>query len=298
MSLLPASLSALPAWRPLLPAALGLAGISWLASGVMMVQSGQVALVERFGAITRTVDAGIHLRLPWPVERDGRLNLTEQRRLDTPSRRVLTGDTNLVQMALVVQFKVRDAVAFTTATAEPERVITSEVLAAATRSAAAMSVDDLLTSGRAELQRRVLEEAQAHLDRFDSGVELVAVEIRELNPPETVVDAFNDVSSARGDRETLSLSAEAWVSKTLPEVRGRASQRLESARTRASRATARARGEASRVESLQAAWREDPAGTREDLRAEALRAVAPRVDVVVAPVGAEILLPGPKGGGR
>jgi len=278
--------------RRWLPWAAGLLPpLLWLGSGLMVVDTGERALVYRFGALTRAEGAGLHLRLPWPVERDERLNVTEVRRVESAQTRLLTADTNLVQLALAVQYTVGDPVAWTLQAAEPEAVIAALVQSAAEAGVASMPVDELLTTGRADLERQVLEAGQAAVDALRLGVRLVAVDVRELVPPGPVVDAFNDVSSARGDRETLALSAEAYASKLLPDVRGQAARDTEQARADAARSLARAQAETARFAELLPAWRRDAEGTRVDLHARALAAVQDAVALQVVPAGAEIVLP-------
>ncbi len=279
--------------RRVVPAAAALLALGWLGSGVMMVDTGQKALVFRFGAISRVQGAGLHLRLPWPVEKDERINVTEARRTELPSSRLLTADTNLVQLSLVVQYTVGDPSAWTLATADPEAVISGLVQSAAMAAAAGMTVDDLLTTGRADLERQVLEACQAAVDQRGLGVRLVAVDVRELAPPGPVVDAFNDVSSARGDRETLALSAEAYTSKLLPDVRGESAQVREQARSGAAQRLAASRAEVARFEQLHDAWQQDREGTRIELHAQALEVVAPHLRIVSVPPDAEIVLPTP-----
>ena len=264
--------------------------LAWLASGVMMVDTGQQAVVYRFGAIARVASAGLHLRLPWPLEADERLNVTEARRVELASARLLTADTNLVQLTLAVQYSLGDPVAWTLSAQDPERVVCALVQGAAMAAAASVGVDELLTTGRADLERRVLLAAQEAADRFDLGVHLVAVDVRELAPPGPVVDAFNDVSSARGDRETIAFSAEAYASRLLPDVRGQAAQEVEQARAEAARRVARARAETSRFDGLLPSWRQDREGTRLDLEARAVTAAVSGLQVVFAPPETEIVL--------
>ncbi len=267
-----------------------LLAMGWLGTGVMMVDTGQKALVFRFGAIARIEGAGLHLRLPWPVEHDERLNVTEARRAELEASRLLTADTNLVQLSLVVQYTVGDPASWTLATDDPEAVITGLVQAAAMASAAGMTVDTLLTTGRADLERQVLQACQHAIDERQLGVRLVAVDVRELSPPGPVVDAFNDVSSARGDRETLALSAEAYASKLLPDVRGESAQILELSRSGAAQRGSASRADVARFEELHGAWLTDREAARVELHAQALQAIAPHLRIVTAPHDAELVL--------
>jgi membrane protease subunit HflK len=96
-------------------------------------------------------------------------------------------------------------------------------------------------------------------------VQIEAVEARQLAPPDAVVDAFNDVSSARGDKDTVVLAAESYASKRLPDVRGESAKALEEATADASRVVAEAEGRAGRFAALQPAHAKAPAATRADL---------------------------------
>jgi membrane protease subunit HflK len=273
----------------LLLAAVGLVALA--ASTLIVVDPAEVAVVQRFGAAHRVVSAGLGLRLPWPVESVERVRLTEVRRVELPRARLLTGDSNLVELELVAQYSVSDPVAWAFGPADPERLVADLVGAAATSLLCKLPVDVLLTSGRAELQRRLTETVQPDLDRLGTGVHLVGVEVREIVPPEAVQNAFNDVSSARGDQDTLRLAADAYASRLLPDVRGKASERLEVARGRAAEIKGRSEGDVARFEALLPAWRTDPAALRGRLQAELAQTVGPKITIRSLPPGSILTLP-------
>jgi modulator of FtsH protease HflK len=252
----------------------------------MTVESGHVGLVLRFGAIERAAPSGLGLHLPWPIESHEVLDVTEVRRVETGSRRLLTGDTNLVDLDLVVQYTVRDPVQFVTGLDAPQEVVASTARSVATEVVASMDVDTLLTTGRASLQLQVADEVQKRLDGLDSGVLITGVEVRELAPPPAVVDAFNDVSSARGDRATLALAAESYASTVLPEARGQAALRVEQARAFSSQRVSTARGDVARFEAL---VDQDGPALRGRLHAETAKAIDAEV-MVVSP-HTEVVLP-------
>ena len=279
--------------KPALPVLGVMVLAAWLASGVLAVGPDEVAVVTRLGAVDRTVDAGLGYRLPWPLERDERVAVTAARRAEPGARRLLTGDTNLVDLELAVQFAVSDAVAFLTGPAEPERLVTDQVLSAATGLVSTLEVEGLLTTGRTALALGIERDAQARLDALSVGIAITSVEVLSLGPPPAVVDAFNDVSSARGDQETLALSAEGYRSEVLPSARGQAARRTEEARARASERIARAQAEVLRFESLARAHTDAPGATRLELQQWSLERIGGRVEVVVAQPGAEVVLPAP-----
>ena len=270
--------------------AAGLFGLAVLASCVMVVDPAEVAVVYRFGAVDRTLGAGLGFRLP-VVESSERIRVTEVRRVELPRRRLLTADTNLVDVELIVQFSVADPVLFALVHADPEAVVAAEVDSAANAQVAEMGVDALLTTGRTELQQAVMDAAQRSLDALATGVRLVAIDVRSLAPPDAVVNAFNDVSSAKGDQETTRLAADAYASKVLPDVRGKAAQLEQEALSGAAQLDARADGDIARFQALLPAWRAERAATRTQLRGELWATIGEKATIKVVPPGTELRLP-------
>ena len=268
--------------------ALCLLVLTW--ASVLLVDPAEVAVIYRFGAVQRTANAGLSFVLPG-IERAERIRVTEVRRVQLPRAHLLTGDTNLVEVALIAQFSVEDPVAFALRMEDPEQVVAAEVTAVTAALVSRMDVDTLLTTGRAGLQLEVLEAARASLKTLGAGVTVVAIEVGELAPPAAVVNAFNDVSSARGDQDTMRLAADAYASKVLSDVRGRAAALTEKALGEASSQTARVDGDIARFESQRAAWRAAPASVRAQLREELLEEIGPRMEVRVVSPGSEVYLP-------
>lgn len=268
---------------------LGLTFVVWVATGLYVVVPGQAAVVFRFGAVDRQAGPGVHLRAPWPVESHEAVLVGEVRREQTRRLRMLTGDTNLVDLELVAQYTVQDPAALLLASQAPSALVIAAVASVATGAVADMDVDKLLTIGRTQLQTDVKRDAQALLDGLGAGVRLDAIEVAHLSPPPAVVDAFNDVSSARGDRETLALAAEAYASDLLPLTRGAQAERVQAARAQAANREAQADADAARFRAVRAQARLAPAATRARLRREAWQGV--EAEVVHLSPGARLAWP-------
>jgi modulator of FtsH protease HflK len=268
---------------------LGLTLVVWVATGLYVVDPGQAAVVFRFGAVDRQAGPGVHLRAPWPVESHEAVLVGEVRREQTRRLRMLTGDTNLVDLELVAQYTVQDPAALLLASQTPSELVIAAVASVATGAVADMEVDKLLTIGRTQLQTDVKRDAQALLDGLGAGVRLDAIEVAHLSPPPAVVDAFNDVSSARGDRETLALAAEAYASDLLPLTRGAQAERVQAARAQAANREAQADADAARFRAVRAQARLAPAATRARLRREAWQGV--EAEVVQLSPGARLAWP-------
>jgi modulator of FtsH protease HflK len=264
--------------------------LALLASMVLVVDPAERAVVYRFGKAVRTADAGLNLRLPF-IEKADRIRVTEVRRVELPQKRLLTGDTNLVEVQLIVQYTVSDPLAFATNFDDPEKLVAAEVSSIATALVARMGVDALLTTGRTELQQGILDAARTSLEALATGVTLVAVEVGTLTPPAAVDNAFRDVATARSDQETMQLAADSYASQVLPDVRGRASQLRERAIGEAAATSAGADGDIRRFEALHEAYGRELSAARVQLREELLGEIGPKVHVRVVPPGAELHLP-------
>ena len=263
---------------------------------LLFVDSGEVAVVFRLGAVDRVQAAGLGVRLPRPLERDTRISVTEVKRLSLDGRRVLTGDTNLVDVSLVAQYTVADPVLWVTGALDVDSLVEQEVDAATSAVIATMGVDALLTTARAELQQRIRDDAQARLEGMGAGIRLAAVDVRELVPPPAVLDAFNDVSSAKGDQQTLALAADAYASKIVPDARGQVAVALEQARTQASERVSGARKDIHRFTVLAEEHAKAPVALETRLHAQALERIGDRVHTVAVPAGSTVELPGPTAG--
>ncbi len=259
-----------------------------LAAGLFRVEAGEAAVVFRLGAVRSVERSGLHLRAPWPIESHARVAINEVRRIETGKQRLLTADTNLIDLQLVVQYTVADPAAFLVSADAPEDTLTALVLAEAAEAVASQEVDQLLTTGRAELERRVASRAEAGASALGLGLRIGGVEVKDLSPPPPVLDAFNDVSSARGDRETLALGAESYVGQAIPEARGAASTRASVAQARAATRVAAARGDVARFAALVEADRAQPAATRSRLWADSLRRLQAQTHLQGLPPGAEL----------
>jgi len=264
--------------------------IGVMSSSLVIVDSGDVAVVYRFGAVDRTLNSGLGVHAPWPIEHHEIVDVSEVRRAEPGQIRMLTGDTNLVDIDLVIQYSVTDPIVYQLGLADAEPTLVGVVFSVTKDIIATMSVDTLLTTGRTQLQQDAEAAAQDVLDQYSTGLRVDAVEVRELRPPPAVLDAFKDVSSARGDKETFALAAEGYASKRLPEVRGMAAEQTEKAKAYSAERAAHTSGDVARFASLLQAKRSSPRSTRTQLWVETIQKVGKTADVHILRGETEIVI--------
>ncbi len=279
----------------------------YLLSGVFVVNPGEEAVVRRFGRVVRSrVSEGLHYRLPWPVERADKVNVSEIRRegigvrppehglrLHPPEEvQVLTGDENIVNLKVIVQYRVKDPADFLLRVDyDANPLIRSAIKHALTLVGAQARVDDLLTVGRTELQRLVQAAGQRSLDAYRSGIQLVNLTLQEVIPPKEAADAFRDVASAREERAKAINDAQGYRNSIVPEARGKAERTLRESEGYRADVTNRARGEAARFTSVLGEYRRSAGENGADVTlyryyVEAMEKILPRVKkYVVDPKG-------------
>lgn len=275
---------------------------AYAASGLTMIQPDEVGVVRRLGAIAAEPwQPGLHWGLPWGIDRVDRLKLTQTRTLqvgaagqgaaplsrsyDTSADDSLTGDLNLVAAEVIVQFRIRDPVAYLLRARDIEGSLRAVSEWSTARALARRGIDELLTTGRAEVADDLVRAIQAQADESGLGITVVAVRLGRVAPPTAVAPAFADAARARSDRRQAVTRAEEYRDRSSSEARALAREIADAAAGRADLLVRPARGEADRFTRVLAEARKSPAAYRQRLYLEALAELLPRFrrKVLVAP---------------
>jgi membrane protease subunit HflK len=224
-----------------------------------IVAPDEEGVVKRFGAVARSAGPGPHLKIPFietverpKVERLHRLEVGF--RTDRQGRQqmipkealMLTGDENILGVEFIVQFKIKSAQDFLFQVDEVEETIQKAAEAAMREVIGKSKIDEALTSGKAQIQQDTMALLQGILDSYRAGVQVAAVQLQDVDPPESVVAAFKDVASAKEDREKLINQAQGYRNDIIPRAKGEAAQIVNQAKGNAQARVARAQGEANR----------------------------------------------------
>ncbi len=288
-------------WNRILWGLIGFALAGYLVTGVYIVAPGEAAVVRRFGAIVEPrVEPGAHYRLPWPFDRVDIVNVGDVRREvvgvaepeeghehpEPPAElQVLSGDTNVIDVEIVVQYQVRDPAAYlVNVQYAPYRLVRDAVRQAVTGLVNQQPVDDILTVERQAIQDAIRVETQKRLDDYNSGLVVVGLNLQKAFPPDDVAAAFTDVNSAREDKARAINEATGYANSLLPEARGQADGVLAQAQAYRSDALAQANGAAQAFESVLAEYQTNSEIYGEDvtryrLYLETLERILPRVQV-------------------
>lgn len=221
--------------------------LAYISTGFYTVKWNEKGIVRRFGQkVGKEILPGFHYRLPWPIDSVERVNVNDIRRLETGSYLMLTGDENLIQLNVATHYQIKNASNYLFNLEKPESLIRDATRTALRQVVGEMGIDSILTTARANILEKTMALAQTSLDRWDSGVHLVGVQLLQADPPPEVMEAFRDVASAREDRETYVNEAYGYLNSIVPEARGKGEKDLMEAQGFSAEQVNRANGDASR----------------------------------------------------
>ena len=234
----------------------------WLASGLYIVGPGEVGVVRQFGQHVATAAPGPNYRLPWPFQRADVVNMEVVRRAEIGYRSsdergggtqripqeslMLTGDENIVESQVLVQYRIKDAAQFLFRVKDPEFALRGATEVAIRGTMGSTTIDDALTVGRPIVEAQTKESLQRLLDGYETGIHVVEVKLLVVDPPDEVKDAFHEVVRAFEDRERLVKEAEGYMEDILPKARGDAEKTILNAEAYKEQRSRQAQGEAER----------------------------------------------------
>jgi membrane protease subunit HflK len=253
--------------------------VAWGATGFYRVDEAEQGVVQRFGAYTITTMPGLHWHIPFPIETVDLVNANEVSNYDY-STEMLTADEQYVNIDMVVQFRRSDPVKFSFEVVEPELTLQDVTESALREVVGTTSLEVLIAARREEIASRTRDVLQSTLDGYGAGITVTAINLENVNYPDSVQDAVDDAQKARNDSERYQLEADAYARDIVPKARGDAARILEDARAYRDRVTADAEGEAARFEALLAEYQKAPRVTRERLYIDAIEEVFGRSNKV------------------
>jgi membrane protease subunit HflK len=265
----------------------------YAASGVYVVQPDERGVVRRFGRVVADgIQPGIHYRIPWPIDRVSTPQVTSIKRMSVGYKIVdqirgvqpqpresqfLTGDSNIIEIQLLIQYVVKDASDFLFATEEPQWLVRRAGESALTEKVGSMGVDDVLTTEKIAVETTVMQRVQEILDSYGTGIEIVAAHLQGVTPPREVAEAFRDVASAREDRSRIIEEADGYANQIIPTARGDAAGMLSAAEGYKSEKVSTSEGDAARFATMLTEYRAAKEATRERVYLETMETVLSRV---------------------
>jgi membrane protease subunit HflK len=268
----------------------------WLLSGTYIVSADQQAVVTRFGQVIEPrVFPGIHIALPWPIDRVNKLKVRQLQRLvvggDLPdgvlgrtqplASQFLTGDQNIINLRAVVQYSVDKPADYLFHTQDVAKSVAAAVETELARRIGRRTVDAVLTTDKIAIQEEARAAAQKLIDAYGAGVRVASINIESMTPPPEAAEAFRDVASARADAARIYNEALGYANDEIPKARGEAQQMTESAAAYKETKIDEAAGDAARFNLVSDEYARASAVNGRRLYLETLEQVLPRIKKLI-----------------
>jgi membrane protease subunit HflK len=278
--------------------------ILYMVSGLYVVGPGEKGIVLLFGKVHSLTEPGLRYRLPKPFMTQIVVDTAKVRRAEIGFRSdanrtraiaaeslMLTGDENIVDVQLFVQYKVQDPVKFLFGCENPESALKASAEVALRGVVGENTIDYTMTRGRMEIQNKVEAYLQRLLDTYDTGLQVTQARLLVVDPPSQVQEAFHDVVRAWEDRERLIKEADGYQEDVLPKARGQAQQEIREAEAYKAQRVIRAEGDVQRFASILTEYSKAPKVTRERLYLESVEKFLPKTRKFVLESPESRLLP-------
>ena len=264
----------------------------WLASGFYIVDAASRGVVLTFGRYAEETGPGLRWRLPWPIQSNEIVNLSQVRTLEVGYRGnvrtkvpreslMLTDDENIVDLQFAVQYTVKDARDFIFNVRRPDESA-QQIAETAMREVIGKSrMDAILYETQVDIANKAHELMQQIHDRYGTGIAISAVTVQNAQPPEQVQAAFDDAVKANQDRERQKNEGQAYANDVIPRARGTASRLQQESQGYKQRVIASAEGDASRFKQVLSEYAKAPGVTRERIYIDTLQQVLSSTNKIV-----------------
>jgi membrane protease subunit HflK len=259
------------------------------------VPADSVAIVQRFGRYLDTDDSGLHFKIPFGVDKVTLIPVRRQLKLEfgfgdknatnpyqasrepQQEQDMVTGDLNSANVEWVVQYMIEDPKAYLFATSDPEETLRAASEAVMREVIGDRTIDEVITYGRQDIENSATPLTQALCKKYELGLRVTLIQLKNVNPPQPVQDSFNDVNNAQQEKQRAINNATGQYNQVIPKARGEADQTAAEANGYASKRINEATGDANYFSSIFAEYSKAPDITRKRLCLETVTTVMPKI---------------------
>lgn len=260
------------------------------------IQAEEAGVVLRFGGYHSTQDPGLRFKIPFgvdrvykvPVERlmtqefgfgtEGATNRDQYRRdwsEQEAEKQMVTGDLNAALIEWAIQYRIQEPRAYLFKVRNPDETLRNASESVMREAVGDRTVDEVLTVGRQAIETGSLLKLQELVDKYQMGILINQVQLKNVNPPKPVQASFNEVNNAQQEKEESINKANGEYNRAVPKARGEAERRISDAEGYAIQRVNEAEGDASKFNALYTEYEKAPAITRRRLYLETMTKVVP-----------------------
>lgn len=255
------------------------------------IQEQEQAVLVTLGKPKAVTETGLHLKIPL-IQQVRKVNTTiqgfpigyteEDNATVDPEGIMITSDYNFINVDFYVEYRISDPVAYLYASEQPEEVLKNVAQGSIRTVIGSYPVDDVLTTGKSEIQSKIKEMILEKMERYDVGIQLVNITIQDSEPPtQEVMEAFKKVETAKQGKETALNNANKYRNEKLPEASADADQILKDAEAKKQTRINEAQAQAARFNSMYAEYQKNPEVTKQRMFYESMEDVLPGMKIVI-----------------
>jgi membrane protease subunit HflK len=278
---------------------IGIVVVIWLLTGIYMVNPGEVAVVRQFGKEVDQTGPGLNYHLPAPIQSKATVDMAQIRRAEIGFRTVkvpggktahepvlaealmLTGDENIADIQVLVQYRVKDASNFLFKVKNPEQALGTAAEVALRGVIGSTTIDDAMTVGRPRVEADTREFLQRLLDDYQAGLQIVELKLQVVDAPDKVKDAFHEVVRALEDKDRLMRQAEGYAADLVPKSRGNAEIEIKAAEAYKEARVRQSQGDATKFLEVLEEYQKAKDVTRERLYLETIERVLAETEIFI-----------------
>lgn len=276
----------------------GIIGVLLIALGsttFYTVQEQEKAVILTFGKYSATVDAGLHFKLPYPIQQVIKVPANITQRIEIGYRdnngtievmedeaMMITGDENIVSADAVVEYRISDPRNYLFNIEEPERFLRNAASASIRSVIGSKKLDYVITNGKTEVQTEVKIKLNEINEMYQTGIFIVDLKFQDIEPPDgEVQQAFKQVTDAREEKNTKINNARKYENDRIPKARGEAQALLEQAEAEKQSRILNAQGDVAKFNAIYEEYANNPAVTQERLVLETLEKILPQAKIFI-----------------
>jgi len=268
-------------------------------SSFYTVNADETGIIQRFGKYVRTTEPGLHFKLPFGIETVKKVRTQHVFKMEFGFRTIeagirtvyeektyedealmLTGDLNSAVVEWIVQYRIKDPVKFLFRVRNVQKTLRDVSEAVMRQVVGDHSVDEIIILARREIADSAEVLMQEILDAYDIGVDIQTIQLQDVNPPDRVKPAFNEVNEAKQEREKIINEAWEAYNKVIPQAKGEAQKMIQEAEGYALQRVNNARGDAQRFIQVYREYVKAKDVTRRRLYLETMREILPQIDQI------------------
>ena len=268
------------------------------------VDEQEAAVVTMFGNVIRTDTAGLYFKIPliqqvrkvdttihgtgigYAIEGDGQTFTVDTEGI------MITSDFNLIDIDFYMEYRVSDPIAYLYNSGQPELILKNIALAAIRSTVIDYTVDDAMTTGKAQIQAEVKAKIQETLEEQNIGLSIVNITVQDAEPPtREIVGAFKAVETAKQGKDTAINNANKYKNEQIPAAEAAADKIIKSAEAEKTARIAEAEGQVARFNAMYDQYALNPNITKQRMFYEAMENVLPDTKVIISDGSTQTIYP-------